>query len=157
MGIPIDPKQTVKITVDEVVYGCRPAVGSIELDVWKLAYKLNVDHTPYIEKAAQQIEKELKGKRHPKKEKKNQMIQERASQLASEVIARDDDKFADQMRSFYDMVNLVLVGWESDTHKLPKFPENGKPAEYLRFDTCQELANRYIDNMNLSEDEQKNL
>jgi len=151
--IPISRDQHLKHTIDGVTYLMLPPVGDVEVKVVNCVsrddYNIQMMNKHY-DRAVEDLGGKLKGMK-----KTNSKYQRLVKEKILEYIEEDKDaKYEFDSQQLDDLINIILVGWESKAHKLPEF-KKGDCAGDMQSMLKSKLQAWYISQYNPGDDEVK--
>ena len=155
--IPLSKDQKLKHTIDGVTYKFHPPIGEIEEQL--ISATTDSDNEIFAltkslyPKAEKELEAEYKGKRKPKKEAWNKLVEARILKLLPEDAVKADDKSAFKQNK--SQIDLILCGWESKL-EIPDYPTEGKPSDFLPLPLISKLVGWYNNQYSLTQEELKN-
>lgn len=147
--IPISKDQKLKKAIDGVTYFFHPPVGDMEMKLISAFPEDEYNLSPNYNKAVEELEKEYKGKRRPKKMKWEGLIKDRIMSYVdnSEFIKKNIDHMD-------NVINMALCDWKSKNPDCPVFPKD-KPSLMLPMELKRVLFEWYWDQFNIGSDELK--
>lgn len=156
--IPITKTKKLEKEYSGVTYIFHPPVGEFEDAIINFSNQGEEDRKLFNKTkalypmATEQLEKEYKGKRKPKKDEFTKLIEKRVMKLVLENVEDDEENTVQKNRDFID---VILFDWKSENTEVPKFPKNGKPSELLPAPLVAFLIKWYMGEYTLTEDELK--
>lgn len=151
--IPISRDEYLKHTISGVTYSMLPPVGDTET---KMVNCLSQDDynlqmmDKYHDKAVKDLGGKLKGMK-----KTNAKYQRLVTEKIMEYVESDkESKYEFDSKCLDNLINLIVVGWESVCHKLPKF-KKGDCAGDMPTALKSKLQTWYIEQYNPGDEEVK--
>ena len=153
--IPISKDQKLHHTEDGVKYSFHPPIG--ETEDFIIEWGSGEDRELFNKSkaiypmAAEQLEKEFKGRRKPKKEEWTKLIEKRTMKIILENVSDEEDDTVERNKK---LIDKILFAWESKKN-IPAFPKDNKPSKFLPAPLIALLIKWYMGNYSLNVDEVK--
>jgi len=154
--IPLSKDQKLKYELDGVTYLFHPPIDEIEIELQNHLSTGNSNIKAVkalVPVAEKNLEKQFKGKRKPKKNEWNDLLEAEANRLMLEkgIDETSIDKEIEEKRKF---ISTILSGWESEL-SIPKFNKDG-PCDGLTMPLMNKLYTWYLEQYTLTGEEVKN-
>ena len=151
--IPLTADKLIPKKIGRVTYHCRPPLGDIEISVANLMSGEDLPLRAMYDKAKKEIDRSLKGKKQPKKEQYDKLVENKALEIYQAEAGKDVAKEVQKVNKFFD---LVVANWSTDDPEveLPDFPE--RPSQNVTIGNKKALCEWYETLLVVDEDESKN-
>ena len=141
----ISPTAKLRKDIDGVTFVFNPPIGETEIAIMQCL------EGETMAKAQTLADEEIKkaGKSKISAEKYKEIVSRHIAEITS--AARYES-----LRGMDRALDIALCGWESATEKLPEFPKDGRPSQYMSITVKQRVFEWYQEQFLLGRKEQKN-